>query len=254
MAKSHLVFVLSEHSLNVVEIIDQSVNEIGGIVFEGKKDFQYKEQIQAFLTEKELLNKEYDEYSLSWFSPLSALVPMNVFGSSSAKSIFQACFTKEMISNDVDYNRIAELSLVNIFEIPLWVKSLFVMRYPRIVLQHEGSVFLKGIFSNSTFKTSIHIVLHQQHCLILMVKQGNLLFYNTFESLHEEDVLYYLSFSLQQQNLLNENLQLFIYDSIDTPLNRKENILNQIKHLKDLQKVSILETDNLQFKYQQTCV
>jgi hypothetical protein len=254
MAKSHLVFVLSEHSLNVVEIIDQSVNEIGSIIFEGKKDFQYKEQIQAFLTEKELLNKEYDEYSLSWFSALSALVPMNVFGSSSAKSIFQACFTKEMISNDVDYNRIAELSLVNIFEIPLWVKSLFVMRYPRIVLQHEGSVFLKGIFSNSTFKTSIHIVLHQQHCLILMVKQGNLLFYNTFESMHEEDVLYYLSFSLQQQNLLNENLQLFIYDSIDAPINRKENILNQIKHLKDLQKVSILETDNLQFKYQQTCV
>jgi hypothetical protein len=159
-----------------------------------------------------------------------------------------------MISNDVDYNRIAELSLVNIFEIPLWVKSLFVIRYPRIVLQHEGSIFLKGIFSNSTFKTSIHIVLHQQHCLILMVKQGNLLFYNTFESLHEEDVLYYLSFSLQQQDLLIDNLQLFIYDSIDTPPNRKENILNQIKHLKDLQKVSILETKNLQFKYQQTCV
>ena len=84
MAKSHLVFVLSEHSMNVVEMIDQSVNEIGSIVFEGKKDFQYKEQIQAFLTEKGLVNKEYDDYSLSWFSPLSTLVPMNVFGSSSA--------------------------------------------------------------------------------------------------------------------------------------------------------------------------
>jgi hypothetical protein len=254
MAKSHLVFVLSDHSLNVVEMIDQSVNEIGSIVFEGKKDFQYKEQIQAFLTEKGLVNKEYDDYSLSWFSPLSTLVPMNVFGSSSAKSIFQACFTKEMISNDVDYNRISELSLVNVFEIPLWAKSFFVIRYPRIVMQHEGSVFLRGIFSNSTFKTSVHIVLHQQQCLILMIKQGNLLFYNTFESLHEEDVLYYLSFSLQQQELLKEDLQLFMYDSVDTPSNRKENILNQIKHLKDLHKVSVIETKNLPFKYQQTCV
>jgi hypothetical protein len=87
-----------------------------------------------------------------------------------------------------------------------------------------------------------------------MIKQGNLLFYNTFESLHEEDVLYYLSFSLQQQELLKEDLQLFMYDSVDTPSNRKENILNQIKHLKDLHKVSVIETKNLPFKYQQTCV
>ena len=254
MSKSHLAFLLSEHSLSVVELIDQSVFEIGSITFEGKKDFQYKEQIQSFLADKGLLNKEYDDYSLSWFSPLSTLVPMNVFGASSAKSIFQACFMKSMVTNDVDYNRIAELSLVNIFEIPLWAKSFFVIRYPRIVIQHEGSIFLRGIFSNATFKTGVHIVLHQQHCMILIVKQGNLLFYNTFESVHEEDVIYYLSFSLQQQNLLNDDLSLYMYDSKDCPEKRKDNILEQIKNLKELNKFSIIDTNHLQFKYQQTCV
>lgn len=254
MAQSHLFFILSEHSLNVVEMIDHAINEIGSVVFEGKKDFQYKEQIQSFLTQKEIINKEYDDYSLSWFSPFSGLVPMNVFGASTAKSIFKSCFTKEMISNDVDYNRIAELSLVNVFEIPLWVKSFFVIRYPRIVLLHEGSIFLKGIFSNATFKTSIHIVLHQHHCLIIMVKQGELLFYNTFESIHEEDVLYYLSFSLQQQALLQNDLQMYMYDSPDAPKGRKQNLLNQFKDLKDLQKIKIIEVENSPIKYQQSCV
>ncbi len=254
MAKTHLLFVLSEHSMHAAEMSDQSVTELGSIVFQGRKDFQYKEQIQAFLAEHRLTEKEYDEYSLSWFNPLSTLVPMNVFGASSAKEVFQACFTKEMISNDVDYNRISELSVVNVFEIPLWVKSFFVIRYPRIVIQHEGTHFLRGIFSNSTFKTGAHIVLHAQHFMLIVVKHNQLLFYNTFESANEDDVLYYLSFSLQQQALTGDAGQLYIYETSDSPAGMKNKLSDKVKLLKDLKAFSPVDTKYLPYKYQQTCV
>lgn len=254
MTKTHLEFVLSENALTVAEINDQTVTEIGTLIFQGKKDFQYKEQIQAFLTEHQLIDKAYDEYSLSWFNALSTLVPMNIFGASNPKAIFQACFTKEMISNDIDYNRIPELSLVNVFEIPLWVKSFFVIRYPRIVIQHEGSHFLRGIFSNSTFKTGAHIVLHAGHFMLILVRHNQLLFYNTFESNNEDDVLYYLTFSLQQQELTQEDGQLYIYESQEAPSSLTKNILEKLKLLKDLKQFSIVETKYLPYKYQQTCV
>lgn len=253
MAKTHLVFALSEHSLHAAEISDQSVKELGSVVFQGRKDFQYKEQIQAFLAERKLTEKEYDDYSLSWFNPLSTLVPMNVFGASSAKDVFQACFTKEMISNDIDYNRISELSLVNVFEIPLWVKSFFVVRFPRIVIQHEGTHFLRGIFAGSTFKTAVHAVLHEQHFLLIIVRHNKLLFYNTFEASGEDDVLYYLSFSLQQQELLREAGQLFVYE-MDSPAGMKNKLLDKMKSLKDLKSFVAADTQYLPIKYQQACV
>lgn len=254
MAKTHLLFVLSEHSMHVAEMSGQSVTELGSVVFQGRKDFQYKEQIQAFLAEYRLTEKEYDEYSLSWFNPLSTLVPMNVFGASSAKDIFQACFTKNMISNDIDYNRISELSIVNVFEIPLWVKSFFVIRYPMIVIQHEATHFLRGIFANSTFKTGVHAVLHAQHFLLILVKHNKLLFYNTFESATEDDVLYYLSFSLQQQQLSSDAGQLFIYETPDSVPGMKNKVLDKIRQLKDLKAFSVSDTQYLPYKYQQTCV
>jgi len=254
MAKTQLVFELSEHALSVAEIADGTANALGTVVFQGRKDFQYKDQIRAFLSEIQVDTKTYDDYSLSWFSPFSTLVPMNVFGASNAKDIFQACFTKEMISNDIDYNRIPGLSLVNVFEIPLWVKSFFVVSYPRIVIQHEGTHFLRGIFEASTFKTGVHLVLHEQHFLMLIVKHNELKFYNTFESGNEDDVLYYLSFGLQQQNLLGEAGQLFIYETTDTPADLKEKVLQKAAALRDLKALVPAETKNLHFKYQQTCV
>lgn len=254
MAKTHLVFALSAHALHAAEVSDQSVKEIGSIVFQGQKDFQYKEQIQAFLAAHGLTEKEYDDYSLSWFNPLSTLVPMNIFGASAAKEVFQACFTKEMISNDIDYNRISELSVVNVFEIPLWVKSFFVIRYPRIVIQHEGTQYLRGIFEGSTFKTGVHAVLHDQHFLLIVVKHNKLLFYNTFESSGEDDVLYYLSFTLQQQQLLTDAGQLFVYETADALPGMKEKLLGKMKLLKDLQSFTPAETQYLPYKYQQTCV
>ena len=254
MGKSQLAFVLSEDSLSAASIADNVATPIGSIIFEGRKDFQYKEQIQSFMKQYELPDKEYDEYSLSWFSPLSALVPMNIFGASNARDIYHACFTKQTPLNDIDYNRIPELSLVNVFDIPLWVKSLFVMRFPRIVLQQEGSLFLRGIFSGSTFKLGVHVVLHKQHFQLIVVRHNELKLYNTYESTEPEDVIYYLAFGLRQQGLFGEAGQLFLYESADTLPGVRDILLEKIKKIKELGQLTPVETENLHFKYQTTCV
>ena len=254
MLKTHLEFVLSESTFSATLINEETITHLGSITFQGKKEFQIKEQIQQFLESKDLINSEYDDYSLSWSSKLSTLVPMNIFGVSSASEIFQTCFTKEIISNDIDYNRLAELSIVNVYEVPLWVKSYFVIRFPRIIIQHEGSHFLRGIFSNSTFKLGAHIVLHDNYFMLVMVKHNELLFYNQFDYSNEDDVLYYLTFSLKQKQLLGEEGQLFLHKSADTNPDFKNNFLSKVKLLTDLQKMKVMDSEHLSVKYQNTCV
>lgn len=254
MNKTHLEFILSEYSLTAVKASGDTFEPIGFLKFSAKKEFQIKEQIQQFLSDHQLTETEFDEYSLSWFSPSSTLVPMNVFGASSAVDIFHACYTKPVVTNDIDYNRIAELSLVNVYDIPLWVKSFFVIRYPRIVLQHEGSVFLRGIFATSSFPLSVHIVLHQQHFILTIVKHNRLLFYNIYECGNENDLLYYLTFSLQQQNLTREEGNLFIYPSEEAGDELFNNTLSGIAKINDLKHLTIRDTENSPYKYQQLCV
>lgn len=254
MSKTHLEFVLSETSFSATLINEETITFLGSISFHVKKEFQIKEQIQQFLESKDLINSEYDDYSLSWSSKLSTLVPMNIFGVSSASDIFQTCFTKEIISNDIDYNRLAELSIVNVYEIPLWVKSYFVIRFPRIIIQHEGSHFLRGIFSNSTFKLGAHIALHDTYFMLVIVKHNELLFYNQFDYSNEDDVLYYLTFSLKQKQLLGEEGQLFLHETSDANPDFKDNFLSKVKLLTDLQKMKVMDSQHLSVKYQNTCV
>ena len=254
MSKTHLEFILSETSFSATWMNENSVTSIGTVTFLSKKEFQIKEQIQQFLEANDLINTEYDEYSLSWSSKLSTLVPMNIFSVSSASAIFQACFTKEIISNDIDYNRLAELSIVNIYEIPLWVKSFFVIKYPRIIIQHEGSHFLRGIFSNSTFKLGIHIVLHENYFMLVLVKHNELLFYNQFDYSNEDDVLYYLTFTLKQKQLLGDEGQLFLHITDETKSDFETNFLSKVKQLTDLKKLTVIDSKNLSVKYQNTCV
>jgi hypothetical protein len=254
MSKTHLEFVLSETTFSATLIDGESITQLGSVRFLVKKEFQIKEQIQQFLESKDLINSEYDDYSLSWSSKLSTLVPMNIFAVSSAADIFHASFTNEIISNDIDYNRLAELSIVNIYEIPLWIKSYFVIRYPRIIIQHEGSHFLRGIFSNSTFKLGTHIVLHDTSFMLVLVKHSELLFYNQFDYSNEDDILYYLTFSLKQKQLLGEEGQLFIHETADANPDFKENFLSKVKLLTDLKKMTVMDSKHLSVKYQNTCV
>ena len=254
MLKTHLEFVLSETMFSATLINEDNIRFIGSITFISKKEFQIKEQIQQFLESHDLINSEYDDYSLSWSTRQSTLVPMNIFAASSATEIFQTCFTKEFISNDVDYNRLAELSIVNIYEIPLWIKSYFVIRFPRIIIQHEGSHFLRGIFSNSTFKLGAHLILHEAYFMLVIVKHNELIFYNQFEYSNEDDVLYYLTFSLKQKQLLGEDGQLFIHENSEINSDFKTNFLSKVKLLTDLKKMTVMDSEHLSVKYQNTCV
>lgn len=254
MLKTHLAFVLSETMFSATLIEEENITCLGSINFQSKKEFQIKEQIQQFLESNDLINSEYDDYSLSLSTRQSTLVPMNIFTVSSATEIFQTCFTKEFISNDIDYNRLAELSIVNIYEIPLWIKSYFVIRFPRIIIQQEGSHFLRGIFSNSTFKLGTHVILHDAYFMLIFVKHNELLFYNQFEYSNEDDVLYYLTFSLKQKQLLGEEGQLFLHETSGINTDFKNNFLSKVKLLSDLKKMTIIDSKHLSVKYQNTCV
>lgn len=220
--------------------------------FLDRQDYRYKPQLDEIWSGLGWKESDFDDITLSWSESQSTLVPVNIFNESDKEAIFQLCFGNLDVTNVIDYNRLPLQNLVNVYSIPLWVKSFFVIRFPRIVMQHEGTHVVRGVFSGSTYKLKSKLVLHQDHFLLVIVQDNKLQFSSTFNYTSVEDVVYYFSYTIQQLNLANTSNELEIIagagnqlDVMQLQTTLKEVIKNQLEVIIG---ASALE------KYQMLCV
>lgn len=204
---NYLSIEIAEESVCFSSILGEA-KEKHHFFFKDKTDNAAKNQLDRFLIDSNLLHHTFDEYLVSWSTKQTTLVPTNVFTETSAANVFKLCFGDEIPSGDVDYNRISEIGLVNVFHIPLWVKSFFVMKFPRAIIQHEATHVLRGIFAANTFKLRTVIVVYQTYFLCCIVKENKLQFYSIFEFQQVEDIVYHLMFTFQQKGYKDASMTL----------------------------------------------
>ena len=134
----------------------------------------------------------------------------------------------------MDYNRIPELDIVNIYELPIWVKAAFVIRCPRVKMVHRSTVLLKGVFNQPTFYQKVHLYIEKNSFYLFITEKSKLTFFNRFDFVNAADIIYHLLFVLQQKEIAVETLDLLLYGiSNDWPM------LNEFKSfLKNPPKIS----------------
>ena len=212
MAESHIVFELSANSFGVYELKLDNVVDIKGVVtFHSDNEKEQKEQITTLLNELSL--GSYDFYSLAWISSQTVFVPSAVHKASDLSTIFSTCFNKEATLSNLDYNSIGEIGVVNVFEVPLWVKSFFVIKYPRIIIQHAFSNVLRQSIEKSKSGLELTVILYQSYFLLEVINDSKFLFANTFEYSNCDDLLYFIAFTIQQSGIHSLRGKLFFHFS-----------------------------------------
>ena len=252
--KSQLAIELSENAVNFASIQDGVVLSIDKFTFRDKIDYRYREQLNQIFTDKGYKEKNYDEYSLSWHSIYSTLLPNNVFAEVKSEDLLKLCYSGEISQDNIDYNRIPELAIVNVYTIPLWVKSFFVVKFPRIVIQHEGSHLLHGIFSGSISTLNVSIVIHDSSFNLVITNKEGLQFYSQFDFQMIDDLIYHLVYTLQQKKLLNHNGNLTIYPGVGSTDEQAIELKHKLESLKDLKLFKIEINSHLLLNYQTLCV
>jgi hypothetical protein len=252
--KSQLAIELSENAVNFASIEDGVVISIDKFTFKDKIDYRYKEQLNQIFIEKGYSEKSYDEYSLSWYSICSTLLPNNVFAEVKPDELLRLCYSGEIPQDNVDYNRIPELAVVNVYTIPLWVKSFFVVKFPRIVIQHEGSHLLHGIFSGYISKLNISIVIHELSFNLVITNGEGLQFYSQFDFQMIDDLVYHLVYTLQQKNLLNQAGNLTVCSGVGSTDEQAVELKQKLESLKDLKLFKIEINSHLLLNFQTLCV
>ncbi|MFA7274098.1 MAG: DUF3822 family protein [Crocinitomicaceae bacterium] len=254
MSKKQLVVDIDRDSVRFTRLIGITVDQQFHFNFKDKTDFGYKDQLDVFLAKTDFRTLDWDEYSLSWFGEKTTLLPFAIFNEVDPVKAFQLSFGNSVADNDIDFNRIPEFTGVNIYEIPLWVKSFFVVRFPRMVLQHEGTHCIRGLIGGGSFKLSLLVSLHENHFLLMAIKDQEVKYYNTFEYQTAEDVVYHTAHLLQQYKWQDEKGKLYLVPSHLISENIADGISNLIHKLPPFQQLKIERSNHLISQFQILCV
>ena len=252
--KNQLAIEISENAVRFATIQDGVVQSIDNYSFKDKIDYHYKEQLDQIFLEKGYKEREYDDYSLSWYSMYSTLLPNNVFSETKPEELFRLCYNTDIPSEHIDYNRIPEQGIVNLFEIPLWVKSFFVIKYPRSIIQHEGSHVIRGLFSEPSFKLKTTLVIYNDFFLMCIAKENKLQFYTVFDYHFIDDIVYHLMFTLQQKEYLKENGAIQICPGVGSSAEQISELQQKLQSLQDLKNATITVNTDFITNSQKLCV
>lgn len=231
---SHLKFNISSEGLDWMD--DSGGTAHMHISFDEQLEHYYRQRLDVFYADH-LLGKSYEECTVSWAGKRSTLVPQNVFSASSPEPIFRLCFGTQFVKRELDFNRLALAGMVNVFEIPDWLKSFFIIRYPKSIIQHEGTLVVRRLMEMNDKDLKLVLVIHPTHCLLVIKHGQHLVFYNQFDFQNEDDIAYYLTFTLQQTGLLNKQGNAWLcaavgnHDALITTCLEHASRINELKGL-----------------------
>jgi len=254
MPKKQLIVDIDRDSVRFTRLDGISVEQQFHFEFKDKTDFGYKNQLDLFLVKTDFRSMDWDEYSLSWFSEKSTLLPFSIYNETNPIKVFELAYGKGTSDDDIDFNRIPEFSVTNIYEIPLWVKSFFVMRFPRIIMQHEGSHAIRGLISGAGSDLNLLLSLHENHFLILATHNKELKYYNTFEYQTAEDIIYHTAHLIQQNNWQDVKGNFRFVHSLLSTTEKVAEIKKLFEKLPPFKNFSFQESKNLLSQFQILCV
>ena len=206
------------------------------------------------LEDSGLKNRSFDTTALSWSGFRTTLVPSNIFEDGSSQRFFELCFGSQIATEAIEFDRLQTAGIVNIYELPFWVKSYFSSRFPRIVLRHEGSHLIQQLLSSKFSKLEVIVSVHKGYFLLCIGKEDNLIYYSSFDFQEVDDILYHVMFTLQQKELYHEEGSLQLFNAQGVPRELIEELNERLAKIAEIKSLAISLNSGLVLNSLEQCV
>ena len=199
-----LVINISEHSFELLILgKDNFVTvKLAELIF---KD-QFKDQIELaevfgqFIEEFDVRSKSYKTIYINWLNKKFTMVPASFYDSQNAKEVLE--FNIGELGNELVFTTdvLGEIKLI--YCVPTELKNSLDKLFPHHTLKHFGYNNIQLFFTHFQLKNAdVFLNVHEQQMELLIKKDKKLVLYNVFSTKSDEDILYYLLFSIEQFNL-----------------------------------------------------
>lgn len=228
-----LVINLSYHGFEAAAFTKSphNISKIAETVF--KEPVKHADELTSlflqFINDNSFSKTNYKTILVNWIGNHFTLVPSSFYDADRAKEMldFNVGGTEgELVfTNDVD-----DIKLI--YSVPAELKTAIDKIFPNHNFKHIGYSSMKLFFSHFQLKNAdVFLNLHPGQTEVLIKKDKKPVLYNMFKTQNDEDVLYYLLFSIEQFDLNPLTLKLFISANKETNSSLFTAVKKYIKHV-----------------------
>ena len=148
---------------------------------------------------------------------LSSIVPKPLFNVENLADYLK--FNAKILKTDyIAYDELKINDSNNVYVPYVNINNYIYSKYGEFVYKHLSSVFIEEVLKlekNAT-KAKMYLNVADTHFEMVVVENGNLKLYNTFEYVTKEDFIYYILFTSEQLGMNPENFELIFTGDIDS--------------------------------------
>jgi uncharacterized protein DUF3822 len=174
-------------------------------------------EIENIFDTSELLKNEFKSISVCHENNLSTLVPNSLFDKDNLAAYLG--YAVKTLKNDYyTYDVIDTIEAVNVYIPFVNVNNYFIDVFGSFNYNHFSSFLIKQLitFSSKSEEAQVFAHIAKAHFEIVVIKNQQLLLYNSFVYQTKEDFIYYLLFVAEQLKLNTETFKLRLLGNIST--------------------------------------
>lgn len=201
-------------------ILDKDINTI---VF--YKSFSFEKKLNPgdvldrlthqFNTES-ALKQSFTNVSVVHENELSSLVPKPLFNEEFLADYLK--FNSKILRSDyITYDQMQANDAVNVYVPYVNINNFLYDKFGEFEFKHFSTIVIENILSieKNSIKNKMYVHLSDHHFEIVIVENGQLRLYNTFEFSTKEDFIYYILFTAEQLEMNPEEFPIEIIGNID---------------------------------------
>ena len=196
---------LSGLSFCVFDVITTKIIHTAAISFEKNKVIE--EQLWRAFVDNIALTKPYDEIIVLHNNNLNTFVPTALFDENFLASYLQYN-TKVFETDFFTFDTIVPFEINNIYVPFVNINNFLLDQYESFEYKNSNSILLKKLLDLSKNKDEKQVFVHLQKNTfeLVIVKNQELLLFNSFNYFSPEDIIYYILFSCEQLQLNPETI------------------------------------------------
>lgn len=174
-------------------------------------------QLWKAFVNNSVLTKNYDEILVLHDNSLNTFVPTVLFDEVHIASYLQynvKVFESDYFTNDTLNN----YEIENIYVPFVNVNNFLLDQFSSFEYKNTNSILVEKVLdkSKNIDDKTVYVHLQENHFEIIIAKNQQLLFFNSFDHTTKEDFIYYLLFTLEQMQLNPETVSVLLFGKITT--------------------------------------
>jgi len=179
-------------------------------------NYSLHQLLKEFIPEQDWLNQSFEKTTIIFESPVSTLIPEPLFDKANLKHYLRFNHhleDSEIVKNDY----LPLLDAENIWAIPQNLNDLLIDTFPEASVHNHASSLIESLLQqnkNRDAGESIFVNIRKNWFDIIVLKENNLVLFNSFKYRTKEDFIYFLIYVMEQLRLNPEKTDVTLMGEI----------------------------------------